>query len=226
MLIERGSIVRYISNLKTLQNLRVQAVDSLTFLTIMIFHFNELPNIKSLECTSPGHRTDVIFPSPQRTNIESLTVECITPSLNSILLQTPKLQYLNVKVTNNKPEWSVSFLDPLPVMKNLTHLKMKIFSLSYDDLLKIMKSMPYLKDLELSGSSLGPNLDNGHQLKILFGHIKEVHLDDLECFTSVTSIEPILATFQNDIDGFWFDVTCSMKHDKVYLSAFGHADSA
>jgi hypothetical protein len=86
-----------------------------------------------------------------------------------------------------------------------------------------MKSMPYLESLALSGSSMGKNLDNGYQLKQLFGHLQEVILENLKCLTSASSVNTILSTFNNDVDGFWSDVTCSIKYDRAYLSAFGYA---
>jgi hypothetical protein len=61
LIIDRGSVVRYISNLKSLKNLRVQAIDGIDVLIIMIFHFNELTELKSFECTSPDYSTNVIF---------------------------------------------------------------------------------------------------------------------------------------------------------------------
>ncbi|CAF3381635.1 unnamed protein product [Rotaria sp. Silwood2] len=82
--------------------------------------------------------------------------------------------------------------------------------------------MPCLEDLELSGSSMGENFNNGHRLKQLFEHIKDVQLDDLECLTNSSSKDTLLATFNDDINGYWFDVTCSIRHNKAYISAFGH----
>jgi len=157
---------------------------------------------------------------PRQTNIENLTVECVVYTFGNLLSQTPKLKYLNVDLTTYGPSESTLTDLPLPMMMNLTELKMKIHFLSYTHLFDIMKSMPNLESLELSGSSMGPNLDNGHQLKKLFGHLQEIILEDLECLTSASSVDTILATFN---DGFWSDVTCSIKYDRAYLSAFGYA---
>jgi hypothetical protein len=67
---------------------------------------------------------------------------------------------------------------------------------------------------------MGENIDNGQQLKQLFGHLHELELDNLECLTSAKSVNKILSTFN---DEFWLDVTCSIKYNRAYLSGFGHA---
>jgi Ran GTPase-activating protein (RanGAP) involved in mRNA processing and transport len=108
-------------------------------------------------------------------------------------------------------------------MMYLNHLKMTIHLVSYTHLSDIMKSMPNLESLELSGTSLGENLDNGHKLKQLFGHLKIVDLDNFQCLTSTSSVDTILKTFNDDNNRFWSDVTCSIQYDRALLSAFGHA---
>jgi len=220
----KSAVVKFICNLKSLINLRVQALGEIFNLILMVICGNGLPELKSFECTSPDYETTVIFNWPMPTNIEYLTVECILYSFGNLLLQTPKLKYLNVNLTNYGPEESILIDSSLPIMNNLTYLKMEIRFVSYDDLSYIIKSMPQLQILELSGSSMGENLDNGQQLKQLFGHLSEVELDNLECLTSASSVDTILATFNDDIDGFWSNVTCSIKYgDRAYLSAFGFA---
>lgn len=203
-------------------NLRVQAIDEINDLILMVICCNELPKLKSFECINSEYSTSVIYTWPKQTNIEHLTVESILHSFSNLLLQTPKLKYLNIDLTNFEPEDSIPTNPSLPIMMNLKELKMKIHFISYIQLFEIMKSMPYLENLQLSGSSLGKNLDNGYQLKQLFGHLQEVILENLECLTSASSVDTILSTFNNDADGFWSDVTCSIKYDRVYLSAFGY----
>ncbi len=212
--------MKYISKLKSLKNLRVQSKGEIYQLTIMIFCSNELPELKSFECTNSEYPTTVIFISAKKTNIENLTADCILYNLSNVLLQTPKLKYLNVDLTTYGPVEPMETEFPLPMMMNLTELKMKIHFISYIHLSDILKCMPHLESFELSGSSMGENLDNGHQLKQLFGHLQEVILENLECLTSNSLVDTILATFNDD---FWSDVTCSIKYDRAFLSAFGHA---
>ena len=223
LLIDRGSVARCISHFKSLKHLRIEAIGSINMPTIMIFHFNELPELISYECISPGYRTDVLFMSSIRTNIENLTIACIFIGLGNILQRTPKLKYLNITVTSNRQQLSPMISFPLPVMNNLTHLKVKIRSLSYNHLLMLMKAMPHLEDLKLSGSSFGPNLDNGHHLKQLFGHMQDVQFTDFDSETAATLLDTILATFHDEIDRFWSHVECSIRNNRVYLSAFGQA---
>jgi hypothetical protein len=189
----------------------------------MVLCCNELPKLKSFECTNPEFFTTVIFTWPKQTNIEHLTVECTLHSFSNLLLQTPKLKYLNIDLINYAPIESIPTDPPLPIMMNLTQLKMEIHFISYFQLFHIMKSMPHLESLELSGSARGENLDNGHQLKQLFGHLQVVILEDLDCLASTSSVDTILKTFNDDVDGFWSNVTCSIKYDRAYLSAFGQA---
>ncbi|CAF1038020.1 unnamed protein product [Rotaria sp. Silwood1] len=221
--IKKSSVVKYISNLKSLKNLCVQALGEIHDLILMVICSNGLPELKSFECTNPEYETNVMFTWPRQTNIESLTVECILYSLSYLLLQTPKLKYLNIKLTNFGPEELTITALPIPMMINLIHLKMETHFISYNHLFDLMKSMPHLESVELSGSCMGKDLDNGHRLKELFGHLQTVELENLECLTSAKSVNTILATFNDDIDGFWSDVICSIKYDRAYLSAFGHA---
>jgi hypothetical protein len=219
--VEKASVVKYISNLKSLKNLRIQAVDEMHDLTIMIFCSNKLPELKSYECRNSEHITSVLFCWPTQTNIEDLTVECVLHGLGNILLQTPKLKYLNIVLTGLLE--TIEYDQPFPIMMNLIYLKIKIYLLSYNHLSNILKAMPKLESIELSGQSFGENFDNGHKLKQLFGHLKIVDLDNLVCLPSVSSVKKILKTFNNDNDGFWSDVTCSIEYKRAYLSAFGHA---
>jgi hypothetical protein len=87
----------------------------------------------------------------------------------------------------------------------------------------LIKAMPHLEDLELSGSSFGPDLDNGHQLKKLFGHVQDIQFVDFDSETTATLLDIILATFHDEIDRFWSHVECIIRNNRVYLSAFGHA---
>ena len=201
----------------------MQAVDEMHDLTTMIFCSNKLPELKSYECINSEHITSVLFCWPTQTNIEDLTVECVLHGLGNILLQTPKLKYLNIDLINYGLLESAEYDQPFPIMMNLIYLKIKIHYLSYNHLSDILKAMPKLESIELSGQSFGENFDNGHKLKQLLGHIKIVDLDNLACLTSVSSRKKILKTFNNDNDGFWSDVTCSIEYDRAYLSAFGHA---
>lgn len=219
--IEKSSVVKFLSKLKSLKNLRIQAIGEIDDLTLLIFCSNKLSELKSYECINSEYSTTVIFTWPIQTNIEYLTIDCILYNLSNILLQTPKLKYLNINLTNFQPEDRTKTNSSLPLMINLKDLKMKIHFVSFIQLSDIIKSMPNLEKLELSGSSMGKNLDNGHQLKQLFGHLQEVQLENLECLTSTSSIDTILSTF-DDINEFWSDVTCSIKYDRVYLSAFGY----
>ncbi|CAF1683408.1 unnamed protein product [Rotaria magnacalcarata] len=100
---------------------------------------------------------------------------------------------------------------------------MKINSISYNHLFDIMKSMAHLENLELSGSTSGENLDSGHKLKQLFGHLQNVELENPVSPTYTASVNKILATFNDDNNGFWPNVTCSIKYERAYLSAFGYA---
>jgi hypothetical protein len=218
--IDKSSAVKFISQLKSLRNLRIQSIGEIQTLIIMIFCLNGLPELKSFECINSEYQTNVIFPGCQPTNIESLTVDCVLYNLSNLLLQTPKLKYLNIILTNYGPnEWTL-MSSPLPMMMNLVDLRMEIPFISYIHLSDLMKSMPNLKILELSGTSMGENIDNGQQLKQLFGHLHELELDNLECLTSAKSVNKILSTFN---DEFWLDVTCSIKYNRAYLSGFGHA---
>jgi hypothetical protein len=88
-------------------------------------------------------------------------------------------------------------------MMHLTHVKMTIHFVSYTHLSDIMKSMPNLESLELSGTSSGENFENGHKLKQLFEHLQIVDLDNLQCLTSTSSVDTILKTFSDDNNGFW-----------------------
>jgi hypothetical protein len=186
----------------------------------MVICCNDLPELKSFECKSSDYETTVLFNWPRPTNIENLTVDCILYSFSNLLVQTPKLKYLNVKLTNYGPGQIDS---SIPIMMNLIHLKMNIRFISYDDLSQMLKSMPHLERIELSGNSMGKNLDNGHQLKQLFGHLHKVQLKNVRCLTSASSMDAILATFNDDIHGFWSNVTCSIEYDRAYLSAIGRA---
>src|SRR5690349_2132007 len=96
--LEKASVVKYISNLKSLKNLRVQSVGEIHDLILMIFCSIELSELKSFECTNPEYPTSIIFTWPQQTNIENLTVECVLYGFGNLLLQTPKLKYLNVEL--------------------------------------------------------------------------------------------------------------------------------
>ena len=205
-----------------MKNLRIQALNEIHDLTLMIICINALPKLKSYECTNPDCQTAVIFTWPEQTNIEDLTIECVLYGLSNILLQTPKLKYLNVNLINYGPAEFILTDAPLPLMKDLIHLKMQISFVSFNHLSDLMKSMPNLKSLELSGASMGENMDNGYKLKHLFGHLQEVILENLQCLTSASSANTILATFNDDINGFWSDVTCSIEYNRAYLSAFGH----
>jgi hypothetical protein len=109
------------------------------------------------------------------------------------------------------------------MMMNLIDLKMEIHFVSYIHLSYLMESMLNLKFLELSGTSMGMNIDDGQQLKQLFGHLQEVVLDNVECLTSASSVDAILSTFN---DEFWSDVTCSIESNRAYLSTFGRTSCA
>jgi hypothetical protein len=128
--IEKASVVKYISNLKSLKNLRVQSLGEISALTLMVMCSNKLLELKTFECTNPDYETNVLFNWPKPTNIDKLTVGCNLYSLSNLLLQTPKLKYLNVKLTNYGPEDSISTDSPLPMMMNLIHLKMEIHFVS------------------------------------------------------------------------------------------------
>jgi len=220
----KSAVVKYISNLKSLKNLHVEAIDDINNLVLMIICGNGLCALKSFECTSPDHETNVIFNWPRPTNVEYLTVDCTLYGLSNLLVQTPKLKYFNVKLTNYGPGQSILTDSSLPIMMNLTHLKMHICFVSYDDLSHILKSMPHLEIIELSGSSMGKNFDNGHKLKQLFGHLRKVQLKNVECLTSASSADAILTTFNDDTNGFWSNVTCSLAYtDRAHLSAIGRA---
>jgi hypothetical protein len=189
----------------------------------MIFCSNGLPELKSFECINSEYQTNVIFPGRQQTNIESLTVDCILYTLCNLLLSTPKLKYLNIILSYYGPHEWTSTHSPLPMMMNLIDLKMEIHFVSYIHLSYLMESMLNLKFLELSGTSMGMNIDDGQQLKQLFGHLQEVVLDNVECLTSASSVDAILSTFN---DEFWSDVTCSIESNRAYLSRFGRTSCA
>jgi hypothetical protein len=223
-MIAKSAVVKFISNLKSLRKLDIQAVDDIFDLVLMVICANDLPELKSFECTSSDYETTVLFKWPTSTNIENLTVDCILYGLGDLLVQTPKLKYLNVKLTNYGPGQSVLTDASLPMMMSLTHLKMNIRFVSYDDLSYVLKSMPHVENIELSGSSNGANLDNGHQLKQLFGHLQKVQLKNLGCVTSASSVDAILTSFNDDMNGFWSNVTCSIEYpDRARLSAMGRA---
>ncbi|CAF1173490.1 unnamed protein product [Adineta ricciae] len=212
----KASIVKYISNLPTLKNLCIQAVGDIDVLTLAIFCENILPQLKSYECINFDQETHVSSAYGPQTSIEQLMVGCMLYKLPNLLTQTPKLQYLNIKLTNVGPADTTLLSSPLPTMTNLIHLKLEIRSVSYIHLTDLLESMPHLQSLELSGSSVGDNFDNGYRLKALFGHLPIVIIENLRCSTAARSIKTILVTF----DTFWSDVTCTIEHERAYLSAY------
>ncbi|UJR08601.1 hypothetical protein I4U23_012860 [Adineta vaga] len=213
---DKASVVKYISNLKSLKHLCIQSIGEIDVLTLAIFCGNILPELKSYECTNSDEETNVLFVWGSKTKIEQMTIGCILYSLSNLLIQTPNLQYLNMKLTNFGPEDTTLTSVPLPMMINLVHLKLEIHFVSYIHLGDLIKSMPNLESLELSGSSMGEDFDNGYQLKKLIGHLQVVILENLRCFTAALSIKTILATFDN----FWSDVSCTIEYDRAYLSAY------
>lgn len=219
--IEKSSVVKFLTKFKSLKNLRIQSIGENDQLTLMIFCSNELPNLLSYESKNREYPTVVIFTYPRKTNIEYLTVDCTLYNLSNILIQTPKLRYLNLDLTTYGQDDRTETQSPLPKMMFLTHLTLNIHFISYKHLTDLMKIFPLLKTLDLSGNSMGQHFDNGEQLKNLFAHLREIVIDELKCLTSATSKDQILSTFLNDIDGFWSDVSCSIEYDRALISAFG-----
>ncbi|CAF1226827.1 unnamed protein product [Rotaria magnacalcarata] len=101
---KKPSVVKCISNFKLLKNLRVQTLGQIHDLTLMVICANGLPELRSFECTNPEYETDVIVTWPKPTNIENVEVDCILYSLSNVLLETPKLKYLNIKLVDFEPE--------------------------------------------------------------------------------------------------------------------------
>lgn len=222
---KNSSVVKCILKLKSLVNLHIQSTGSIEELIMMIIGYNTLPNLKSFECLNSEYLTTLLFTWPEQTNIEHLKVQCLLQGLDCLLQQTPKLKYLDIDLTNCEPDGTVLSTASFPKMMNLTQLTMKMHILSYIQLSTLIESMPYLKSLEISGSTLGTNFDNGHQLKQLLGYIQEVIIEDLECQTSASSTNAIVSTFNNESDGFWSDVTCSIENGTASISAFGYRKS-
>lgn len=222
LLVEKSAVVKFISNLKSLRKLHVQALGEIHDLVLMVIFCNELPELKSFECTTWDYDNTVLFNGPIPSNIENLTIDCSLYNLTNLLVQTPKLKYLNVTLINYGLEPSV--LTDSSTMMSLIHLKMNIYFVSYNNLSDIVKSMPHLKIIELSGESTGQNLDNGHQLKQLFGHLSKVQLKNVACLMAASSTDAVLATFNDEINGFWSNVTCSIGfRNRVHITATDRA---
>jgi hypothetical protein len=69
--IEKAPVVKYISKLKSLKNLRIEALGEIYDLSLVVFCSNDLPKLKSYECINSEHITSVIFTWPTQTNIEN-----------------------------------------------------------------------------------------------------------------------------------------------------------
>lgn len=210
-------MVKYISNLQRLQHLHVHSRGEIVELTFLVLCSGTLCELKSYECTNPDEETNVMFPSNIKTNIERLTVDCVTYGLGNLLLQTPRLQYLHLHLTDLGPKDFLLTSSPLPILTQLVHLKLHMDSVSYVHLTELLAAMPNLESLELTGLSTGPHFDDGRRLKQLFERLQVVILQDVRCSTAARATTTILGTF----DDYWSDVTCTIDDDLAYISACG-----
>ena len=188
----------------------------------MISSSNNRPTLISYESKNTEYPTVIFFTYPKPTNIEYLTIDSTLYNLSSILLQTPKLRYIDLDLTTYGREDQTETQFPLPKMMFLTHLSLNMHFISYIHLTDLIKVLPSLRTLDLSGNSMGAHFDNGEKLKSLFEHLREVVIEDLNCLTHSTSTNQILSTFYNqNNNGFWSDVTCSIQYDRALISAVG-----
>jgi hypothetical protein len=106
----------------------------------------------------------------------------------------------------------------LPALPTLREFHVSIENIPFNDLSNIVKAMPNVELVEISGTLNDGYCYDGEKLKHLLSNIKAVTIKKLEY-----QMEQSIDTFQFVNDEYWYNVTCEKVsgHGWLILSAMG-----